>query len=286
MLDAVKSIIEKIFSLLRGDTRADRIAHLEVNESLEGGAASVAELRMAREHVKQIEGRVDALERTSVKFERSNRDVRRIKAYFVLSARASLSFRPDLFSAILLFFLVASIAVMGLGAHARDVKIFCEYLAYIFPLYAGLVAAGGLYLNKPLMRQVVRFDKREAKEAWKREGFFRKYSPEVACFQASALLVLLSLMFFVGSKGAFAEFYFAIFGLLGSFISTFSVAINYRNTRSNPTRGDIIFKPIAMGIMLANIAASVAWLSIIIAGWIVWPQWLKQSMQWLQESMR
>lgn len=285
MLDAVKSIIRKFLSFLRGGARSSRVAHLNVSESLEEGAAAAMQPCIAREHIRRIEGRVDALERANVKFERSKRDVRRIKAYFILSARASLSFKLDLFSVMLLFFLASSIAVMGLGARAGSVNIFCEYLAYIFPLYAGLVAAGGLYLNKPLMRQVVRFDKGKAIEGWGRRGFFRRVAPEVACFQASALLVLLSLLFFVGSKGAFSDFYLAMLGLLGSFISTFSVAINYRNIRSNPTRGDVIFRPIAMGVMLANVAASVAWLAIVSAGWIVWPQWLTLSVQWLQESM-
>ncbi|NJC43211.1 UNVERIFIED_ORG: hypothetical protein FHT06_000450 [Xanthomonas campestris] len=285
MLGAFKAIII-FFLLLRGEKLVGRLTRSHSNHSPAEESSAEGEIRIAREHIRRIEQRVTNLERAGVKFERSSREVRRFKAYFVLSARASLSFKPDLFSVIFLFFIVASIAVIGLGIKSHSMKVLCEYLSYIFPLYAGLVAAGGLYLDKPLMRQVQRRNKSIGAEKQRRKGIFKRVAPDVACFQASAVLVLLSLLFFVGSKGAITDFYFAAFGLLGSFISVFSVAINYRNTRYNPTRGDIIFRPIAVAVMVVNIAASVSWLALIITGWVKWPQWLLQSMPWLQENMR
>lgn len=213
-------------------------------------------------------------------------DFKRFKRYSIASSGASLSFKADFFSATLLLFMFSCIAVLVVGFQKRDVKLFCEYMAYVLPLIAGVVAGSGMYMDKPALRRLWRRESKQAKSDDSWSGNFKAKSPDVACFQASALLLFLSLIFFVGSKSIFSDFYLSIFGLLGTFVSIFSVVINYRNMRLKPTKVDSLFRPVAITILAANVVASLVWIAIIGTNSTGWPVWMRQLWQWLQKSMQ
>ncbi|WP_206598903.1 hypothetical protein, partial [Xanthomonas translucens] len=129
-----------------------------------------------------------------------------------------------------------------------DAKEMSDYLAYVCPIIAGLLAGLGLYVQKPRFGEVVK----------------RKILTESLFYKASVLFLFLGLTSYFAVKGISYSVIPHIFGFAGTLIAIYSVIKNNKNLDGTPSAVDKAFKPVVRAILALNILASLTWAAMII----------------------
>ncbi|UXA69969.1 hypothetical protein M0D46_02375 [Xanthomonas prunicola] len=150
---------------------------------------------------------------------------------------------------LVLIVLVTAIIVGGLVIiNSRDLIKLANYLAYVFPIFAGMSAGIGLYVRRPKLGEIDSAGN----------------SPEALYFQLSIWFLLSGLCAFFVSTKMQGDIFLNIFGFAGTVISFFSFIKNKENLRDGGTKGDRRFRPLAKLILAFNVIASIGWAAMLI----------------------
>ncbi|WP_146096095.1 hypothetical protein [Xanthomonas arboricola] len=193
------------------------------------------------ETISKLEKRISALEKNDDK-------ISKIENKINSEAEPKLTIGSNLLTLVIIA-LVTAIIVGGLViANSRDLIKLANYLAYVFPLFAGMSAGIGLYARKPKLGET---------------DPAGNYS-EALYFQLSIWFLLSGLCAFFVSTKMQGDIFLNLFGFTGTVISFFSFIKNKENLREGGTKGDRRFRPLAKLIFAFNIIASIGWAAMLI----------------------
>jgi len=196
------------------------------------------------EIISKFEKRLSALEKNDDK-------ISTIENKINSEAEPKLAIGSNLLTLVLIVLVTAIIVGTLVIISSRDLIKLANYLAYVFPIFAGMSAGIGLYVRRPKLG----------------EKDSARNSPEALYFQLSIWFLLSGLCAFFVSTKMQGDIFLNIFGFAGTVISFFSFIKNKENLRDGGTKGDRRFRPLAKLILAFNGIASIGWAAMLIFRW-------------------
>ncbi|MBO9748769.1 hypothetical protein J7431_16335 [Xanthomonas phaseoli pv. dieffenbachiae] len=213
-----------------------------------GSFHQAAQIESLESELALIRNKLHEIERLTKDHAEEIKKISPIEDYLVKLSSPAIRFDLNIFSTIIYFTAVICIIGGCLTLKKPDAKEINDYLAYVCPIIAGLLAGLGLYVQKP------RFG----------EGNKRRILTESLFYKASVLFLFLGLTSYFAVKGIDYAVIPHIFGFAGTLIAIYSVIKNNKNLDEAPSVVDKAFKPIIRAILALNIVASLTWAAMII----------------------